>query len=102
MVHSALDYNFHPLGVIHLILRSGRLISISFLMHVVSIGINETFERFEDSFNQSSIGRAVSTVNDRNTKSSLSFQEAYLRDFCTYHMSSVGNQLFRVIFNIKI
>ena len=67
------------------------------LLLVVSIVINETFERFEDNFNQSSIGRAVSTVNDKNTNNSLSIQEAYLWDFSKYHMSSVDIQLFRVI-----
>ena len=63
----------------------------------IILGINETFERFEDNFNQSSIDRAVSTVNNRNTKSALSIQEAYLRDFSTLHMSYVHWQLFRVI-----
>ena len=73
-----------------------RFFNLHFNVCCLYIGINETFERFEDDFNQSSIGRAVSTVKDSKTKNSLSIQEAYLWDFSTYHMSSVDKQLFRV------
>ena len=66
------------------------------------IGVNETFEKFEDNFNQSSIGRAVSTVNDSRVKNYFSIQEAYLQDFCTFHISSMENHLFQVIFNINL